>query len=219
MGVVRLDDDGATRRQRRRGVAAGDREGERKVACAEDGDGAERYGALADVGTRQRGAIGQGGIDAGAVPASLAQHFCEQSELTGGAAHLAGEARRRQAGLGGRPGDQRVAQRFDVLGDPLEEGGAALGGGGAVLAEGRGRGRAGLFDVAVVAVPVHGFEFGACVGVEGADLGAAACDEFAGDDHPSQQSARVGFGLGRVLSRVCHTFNARSRIDSCPRPI
>ena len=80
MGVVRLDDDGAAGGQRRCGVAAGDREGEREVAGAEDGDGAQRNGALPDVGPRQRGSIGQRGIDAGAVPAALAQHAGEQPQ-------------------------------------------------------------------------------------------------------------------------------------------
>ena len=91
MGVVRLDDDGAARGERRCGVAACDRERQREVAGAEYRDGAERNGTLANVGPGQRGSIGQCRIDAGAVPAALAEDAGKQAKLSGRAADLAGQ--------------------------------------------------------------------------------------------------------------------------------
>ena len=100
MGVVALDDDGASGGEGRGGVAAGDGEGEREVGGAEHGDGAERDGALADVGPGRGFAVGEGRVDAGAVPGAFAQHRGEEAELAGGAADLAGDA-------GGRAGRTR----------------------------------------------------------------------------------------------------------------
>jgi hypothetical protein len=89
---VRLGDDRAARRQRRRRVATGDAEGQREVAGAEHRDGAEGDGTLPDVRARQRRSLRLGRIDAGAVPATLAQHLGEQPQLAGGAADLACDA-------------------------------------------------------------------------------------------------------------------------------
>ena len=92
MGVVGLDDDRASRGERGRGVAACDGERQREVARAEHGDRAQRDGALANVGPRQRGSIGECGIDAGAVPAALTENAGEQTQLARGTADFAGDA-------------------------------------------------------------------------------------------------------------------------------
>ena len=63
-----------------------------KLLAPNTATGPERDGALADVGPRQRRAVGQRGVDAGAGPAALAQDLGEQPQLTGGAADLAGDA-------------------------------------------------------------------------------------------------------------------------------
>ena len=133
-------------------------------------------------------AVGKRGVDAGAVPAALAQDGGEQPQLAGGAADLAGDAGLRQAGLGDGAGDDGVADGLDVGGDRFEELGALLGGGGAVGGEGLGGGGAGGVDVGGVAVLVGGLERLAGGGVEAADLLAGSPDGGAGDEHLSGQS-------------------------------
>ena len=90
VGVVAFDDDGAACGERRGGVAAGDGEGQREVGGAEDGDRTERDGALANVGPRRGLAVGKGGVDAGAVPGTLAQ----DGRRRGGAGRWCGRPRR-----------------------------------------------------------------------------------------------------------------------------
>ena len=141
-----------------------------KLRRAEHGDRAERDQALAHVGARQRGAIGKRGVDAGAVPAAVAQHAGEQSQLTGGATDLAGDAGLRKAGFGDGACDERLADGLDVGGDRFEELRALLGGGGAVGVEGLGGGGAGGLDVAGVAVLVDRLQRLSGGGIEPSDL-------------------------------------------------
>ena len=58
MRGVRLDDDGAAGGERGGGVSAGDGEGQGEIAGSKDGDGAERAQHGAEVGARQRLAVG-----------------------------------------------------------------------------------------------------------------------------------------------------------------
>ena len=208
MGIVGLDDHGATGGKRRRGVTTRDGERERKVTGAEYCNGPERHGALADVGPRHRFPVGLGGIDAGAVPTPLPQHRGEQSQLSGGPADLARDARLRQAGLRRGPSDERLTERLDVVGDQFEEVRPPLGAGGAVLAEGGGRRRTRGLDVSGVAVAVAGFEVGAHDGIEGTDLGAVARDGCASNDHPAGEGVAAGFGV--TSCRRSHVVNGRA---------
>ena len=109
MCVVRLDHHRATGGQSRRGVAARHREREREVAGAEYGHRAERHGALADVGPRQRGPVGLRRVDPRAGPAALPQHLGEQAKLSGRASDFAGDASLRKAGLEHGPRDEGAA--------------------------------------------------------------------------------------------------------------
>ena len=78
---MRLDDDGAARGKSGGGVSTGDREGEREVAGAEDDDGAERAQHGANVGARQRLAVGQSRIDARVDPGALLDNAGEETKL------------------------------------------------------------------------------------------------------------------------------------------
>ena len=196
MGVVRLDHDGTSGGQRRRGIAAGYREGQREVAGAEDGDGAQRDGALANVGARQWLSVGQRRIDTGAVPAALTEHLGEQAQLARGAADLAGDAGPRKSGLRDGAGDDVVADGIDVGRDRLEEPGALLGRRRSVGGEGRaGCGACGV-DVGLVAVWVGRFEFLPGAGVEGMDRRAGSANGRAGNEHLSRQTRGVGHRCG-----------------------
>ena len=100
--------------------------------------------------------VGLGGVDAGAVPAALAQHRGEQPQLSGGAADLAGDAALGQAGLGHGAGDSASEMASMLAAIGLEEARALLGGRGAVRGERLGGGRARGLDVGGVAVAVGG---------------------------------------------------------------
>jgi hypothetical protein len=84
---------------------------QREVACAEDRDGTQRNGALANVGAGQWSSVGKGRIDAGTVPAALPQNVGEQAQLTGGRI----EGVDRFAGpLDGRAGDEHLSCQTKV---------------------------------------------------------------------------------------------------------
>ena len=83
-----------------------------------------RRGDAADVGPRQRLARGLGGIDPRVAPGSLARQRREQPQLADRAPPFADDARFGQRRLGADPGDEVVAEREDLLGDPLEQRGA-----------------------------------------------------------------------------------------------
>eukprot|EP01136_Pigoraptor_vietnamica_P017639 Opistho-1_new@63098 len=121
MRGVTLDHDRAARGERRRGVAAGDREGEREVARTEHCDGAERNVPAAEVGPRQRRAIGQGGIDRRVQPVARADKGGEHAQLPHRAAALALEPCARQAALGHCAFDQIVADRGNAVGNGFEK--------------------------------------------------------------------------------------------------
>jgi hypothetical protein len=118
---VPLDDHRAARGERRGGVAAGDREREREVRRAEHRDRADRHVDPAQVGPRQRRALGQRRIDRRVEPVTLANDLREQPQLPDRAPALTLEAGARQAGLGHRADDQLVADREDRFGASLEE--------------------------------------------------------------------------------------------------
>ena len=204
MRVMGLDDDGAAGGQRRCGVAAGDGERQREVACTEDGDRAQRDEALANVGAWQRGSVGTRRIDAGAVPAALAKHLGEQSQLAGGTADLAGDARLGEAGFGDGAGDDVVTDGFEVGCDGFEEPGALLGRRRPVDSEGFGGRCACGVDVGPIAVGVGRFEVLPGAGVEAVDRSAGSANGRAGDEHLSRQARGVG-------DRCCH---ARQRYES-----
>lgn len=92
-----FDDDGIAAGERGGGVAAGDRKGERKIAGAEYGDGAQRAKHGADVGPGQRLAIGLRGIDARVDPGAVFNKLREKTKLIDSASQLAFEARFRQS--------------------------------------------------------------------------------------------------------------------------
>ena len=122
-----LEDHGAAGGEGRGGVSARRGEGQREVAGAEDGDGAERDLALADVGAGQRRALGQGGVDADAAEVALADHGGEEAELAGGAGAFALQPGRGQAGFLAGADDQFVADGLDVVRDRVQERGVRLG--------------------------------------------------------------------------------------------
>ena len=63
MRRMSLDDDRATGRESRSGVAAGDRERQREIAGSENCYRTERHVAQSQVGARRRLAIRLGGLD------------------------------------------------------------------------------------------------------------------------------------------------------------
>lgn len=208
MCVVRLDHDGAPGGQGRRGVATGDREREWEVARPEHRDGAERHAALPDVGPWQRFPVGKGRVDAGLVPAALAQHTGEQSQLARGAPHLTGQPGDRQAALGVGALDEHITARVEVVRDGLEEAGALFDRGIAVGAERIGRGRARGLDVRGVAVGVRGFEERSGLRIDAADLPSRAAHRRTRDQHLPGQVCCLHHG--------CHSGTVRPAINACP---
>ena len=99
MGAVRLDHDGTARRERRGRVAAGDGEGEGKVAGAEDDHRPERNEHPAQIRTRQRLAIRERRINPRVDPRAFAHELREKPELPAGAAAFARDAGKGQAGF------------------------------------------------------------------------------------------------------------------------
>jgi len=147
MRRVALDDDRATGSQRRCGVATGGREGERKIARAEHRDRAERDHPEPQIGTRQRCAIGERGVDPQPHPAAATEDAREQLKLADGTAALALEPCARQAAFAHRGDDQVVAERDDLVADPLQEIGPRVVAGRAIRIEGGVGGNAGGLDV------------------------------------------------------------------------
>jgi hypothetical protein len=184
---VSLDHHRAAGRQGRGGVTAGHREGQGEVRGAEHGHGAQRHVAQAQVGTRQRLAVGLGRVDAGFQPAAVAQHAGEHLQLAHGAAALAFQAGAGKAGLGHGANDQLVADRLDLGGDSFQEHRALLGRGGAVGAEG-GRGQGGrLVQVGLGRAAERDLQRGAGAGIDredraaGSGAGAAVDQKFTSD--------------------------------------
>jgi hypothetical protein len=132
---VGLDHDRATGGQCRRGIAAGNRERQREVRCAEHGDRAQADFTQTQVAAR-RGAFRQRAVQRGRLEAAIAHDFCEQAQLVAGATALAFQAGLRQAGFLHRAFDQRRTQVHDAVGDGFQELGAHFQAGGAIGVEG-----------------------------------------------------------------------------------
>src|SRR3546814_5835948 len=114
----------SARRQRRGGIAARDREGEREVGGAEHGDRADRALQEAQVRARQRLAVGQRLVVAAVQVVAFFDVGREEAKLAGGAPPLAVEAGLRQAGLLATDLGDRRAACFALVGDAVEAGGA-----------------------------------------------------------------------------------------------
>ena len=165
---VALDDHGAARGERGRGVAARGGEGEREVARAEHRDGPDGDEHAAHVGARDRRGVGVGRVEDRLDVVAGVEHGRERLELAGRALELAAQPPLGQAALAPRDVDDRVAGRPQACGGAAQEGGAR----GAVAERGgveRGRGGVhGGGDVggARLGVPVHR---GAGAGVDGVE--------------------------------------------------
>ena len=146
MGRVALDHDGAAGGERRGGVAARGREGERKVRGAEHRDRADRPLDHAQIGARQRLALGQGFVVAAVEIVALLDVVGEQAQLPGGAGALTLKAPLGQAGLGGADLGDLIASRLDLARDGAQEGGPLGAAGIAVGCEGVLGGACGAVD-------------------------------------------------------------------------
>ncbi|MCY1237544.1 hypothetical protein D9M72_502460 [compost metagenome] len=138
--------------------------------------------AQAQVGARQRLALGLGRVDAQLKEIALAQHAGEQAQLADGAAALAFDAAARQAGFGDAAVHQRIAQREDVRGDRFEEIGASLGRDFAVGVEGLPGEGAGLVELRRRGAAERGFEGGAGGGIDAVEGAVGAADGLAADE-------------------------------------
>ena len=103
------------------GISPGNGESEREVACAENGNGAERPQHGAEIGTRLGLALRQRGIDAGLHPGALFHHPGKHAQLAGGAAHLAQQTGHGQCGFKMCAFGQFLAIRFKAISDAAEE--------------------------------------------------------------------------------------------------
>ena len=117
---MRFDDDRTACGERRRRVAARNRERGRKVARAEDRNRADRDQQAADVRLWHRRPLRNRAIDSRVDPGALSHQRREHAQLTGGTAALAREPLPRQAGFDVRRVDQFVAG-VDLRRDAIEE--------------------------------------------------------------------------------------------------
>jgi hypothetical protein len=113
--------DRAARRERRGGVPAGHGESQRKIAGSEYCDRAERNVALAQIGPRQRFALGQRRIDSQIEIFSRAHHVGEKLELSHGSRALAFEPSPWQPALCHGALNERIAERKDVCRNRFEK--------------------------------------------------------------------------------------------------
>jgi hypothetical protein len=88
-----LDDDRAACGKGGCRVSASDGEGEREVGGSEDGDGAKRAQHGAEIGARERLAIGECGVNASLDPGAFFKKRGKDAELVGGAGGFSGETR------------------------------------------------------------------------------------------------------------------------------
>ena len=131
-----LDHDGTARGQRRRRVAACDREGERKVGRAEDRHRPDGPLHQPQVRPRQGAAVGQRGVVAPVEIRARLDMIGEEPQLADGAAPFALQPGLGQAGLpAADPGDL-LAAGVDLLCDAAQEGGPLGPAGPAVGPEG-----------------------------------------------------------------------------------
>ena len=102
--------DGTPGRERRSGVAARDRKGEREVAGPEHSDRTQADVAQPQVHPRQRLSLGQGVVDTQIQPFTPANHVGEEFELADRSGALALDASPWEPGLGARPVDESVPE-------------------------------------------------------------------------------------------------------------
>ena len=115
---------------------------------------------------------------------AVAHHAGEQTQLADGAAALTRQARQRQAGFGMGALQQRIAQRHDLVGDGLQEVGAAREWQRAVFVEGRGRQAGGAVHIAGGAeAEMRLGDLGIRGGVEGTLASVGAGDRVGADQH------------------------------------
>ena len=125
MRRVALDDDRAARGQRGRGVAAGHAEGQREVAGAEHGHGADRHEHAADVRARDR-------LASGSAVSMIASTYSPAS-TTRRTPRADGRCARARRPRGPRAGRSRTDQRNDLLIGRAQPGGRAAQEGRAAL--------------------------------------------------------------------------------------
>lgn len=198
VGVVRLDDHRAARRERGGGVAARHRERQREVARTEDRDGPERHPALPDLGralarrvdARRRPAREIGALRrvravarGDAVCRRRAQVGCEQAQLPRRPRDLAGQPGGGEAGLGRGAPDEIGGLRVEPPGDPVEQRGAFFGTRRAVGVERLLREAAGPVHLGVAAVAVFRFETFPGTGIDGGDRPPRPGDALEPDQH------------------------------------
>lgn len=118
---VRLDDDGAARGERARGVAAGYGEGEREVRGRVDGDDAQRHLVATQVRDRRGGRV-VGVVDDDAQEGTLVDDVREGAQLVAGAGEFTGEADGTESGLRVRGLHQVVLRGVEELGGAAQEG-------------------------------------------------------------------------------------------------
>jgi len=117
---MRLRHHRATRRQRRRGVAARDRERQRKVARAENSDWPQRNLLRAQIGSRHRLALRHRAIDRRIQPAPFTRQRSKQPQLAHGAPALSFHAAARQSRLADHAVNQHLAQIQNALRNRLQ---------------------------------------------------------------------------------------------------
>ena len=179
--AVRLEHHRAAGGQRRSGVTASGGEGQREVAGAEHGHRAHADAVLAQVRARQRGALGQGAVDACSVEVATPYHLGKQAQLVAGAAAFAADACFRQCGFAHHVLDEVITQRVQFAGDRVEKSGALVRAGAAVARVGHLGGlRGGLHLVAGRLVEGVGQCFTG-VGVEAVQQHVTVATELAGD--------------------------------------
>ena len=118
---VRLGHHRTSRRQRRCGVAARNRERQRKVARAEHRNRPQRNLLRAQIGARCRLAVGHGPVDRRIQPPPLARQRCKQPQLRNRAPTLAFHASARQTGLAHHALQQHIAQVQNALRNRLQQ--------------------------------------------------------------------------------------------------
>ena len=121
MRVVGLDDHRIAGGKCSSRVAAGHGKRQRKVAGAKDGDRAERTHHGANVGARQRLAVGLRGIDARIHPRALLDHLRKKAKLVDGARRFAFQPRFGQRRLAVRPLHKLRHDGFDAIGDVAQK--------------------------------------------------------------------------------------------------
>ena len=203
MRGVGFDDDRTASRKRRGGIAAGDRKGEREIARAEHRDRADGDMALAEIGARQRLAVGHRRVDTGIDPAAFAHNAREQPQLADRAAALAFETRARQSAFRHGALDQRIADVHDRLGDRLQKGGPRLQAGFPVGVEGGPGEVARPLDLLAPATAEARLHLLAGRRIGGAERRRASPNRSRTDDHVSCGHFKVSSETAAPLLTLC----------------